>query len=221
MDPKTILQTTLCHPKIIEHVDETWNEISLHFEDVARSNTLYMNRTELSFHEDTKLLGYLALLEHNSPGDICEIGMWKGKSLSLMARLSSNRTKVIGIDPLELQGQFHDFNVFKNSIFPETITIHNYSELAYSEVRSITNGIKLLHIDGGHKKENVFLDFLLYSKLVLPSGWVIFDDYEDSLHSPEVKIAINGLNQLGFFSNYFIVGSNLPFKNSFALRKMK
>ena len=45
-----------------------------------------MERTELSFHPYVKLLGYLCLEIDRLPGDIVEIGVWKGKSLAFVRR---------------------------------------------------------------------------------------------------------------------------------------
>ncbi|MDE1193805.1 MAG: class I SAM-dependent methyltransferase [Pseudomonas sp.] len=67
------------------------------------------------------------------------------------------------------------------------------SELCAERFYNLSPKVALLHIDGGHAGRNVLLDFLLYSPSVVPGGFIVFDDYGDYLHSPEVGPACHGL----------------------------
>jgi len=48
---------------------------------------------------------------------------------------------------------------------------------------------------------------------------MVFDDYGDDKHSPEVAPAINMLAENGYFSSFDVLGTVLDFKNSFVIRK--
>ena len=52
--------------------------------------------------------------------------------------------------------------------------IVNFSELAFREIRDLQ--IELLLIDGDHRYHFVKKDFELYSQLVVPNGYITFDD---------------------------------------------
>ena len=183
------------------------------------SSQLLMARGNISFHEDVKLLGYICLECSNLPGDILEIGVWKGKSLAYMQRLSPPNTKIVGVDPCELSGQLQDLTYFKELLFNEAVIIVAHSEKAVPKVSSISKKFKLIHIDGGHSYHNVWLDFLLYERFLVPGGYIVFDDYNDLEHSPEVGLAVNDLFRNGFFDGYTVIGSISDFKNSFVIRR--
>lgn len=205
--------------EVLNSVNVIWHEVSEQFEYHAKHipDEFKMSRRELSFHEHTKFLIFATYLVNKIEGDICEIGVWKGKSLTLMQRASGKN--VIGIDPLELPKQTEELNYFKDHIFPEAKIIKNYSELAISQFQSVSKKLSLLHIDGGHLKEHVVTDFILYSRFVVPGGFIIFDDYRDNVYSPEVGQAVDLLRVGGFFSNYHIVGVVPEYENSYLLIK--
>jgi SAM-dependent methyltransferase len=201
-------------------VDQVWDKLTVDFLRVDNEIPIkFMERREISFHDQIKLLGILSKSLTSKEGDIVEIGVWKGKSLALMERMSGGGCKLIGIDPCELKGQKEELNYFFSKLFGRCNLIINYSHLAMPDLLRITKKIKLLHIDGGHQAINVWLDFLLYNSFVISGGFVIFDDYNDFQHSPEVKIAVDELNYLGVFSSYEIIGATNEFPSSFILRK--
>jgi len=203
-----------------EICDKIWMDLTQDFERAKNSNPqLRMARENLSFHEDVKLLGYLCLECSSLPGDILEIGVWKGKSLAYMQRLSPPNTKIVGVDPCELSGQIQDLTYFKELLFDNADIIVAHSEKAVAQVSSISKKFKLIHIDGGHSYQNVWMDFLLYERFLVPGGYIVFDDYNDYEHSPEVGSAVNDLFRNGFFDKYTVIGSMSEFKNSFIIRR--
>ena len=204
-----------------EEVDSTWDQLGLDF--IAADNELltkFMPRRELSFHDQVKLLGYLSKNLSTLDGDIVEIGVWKGKSLALMERLMGQECQVIGIDPCELPGQKEELAYFRSKIFPNCTVVVNYSHLAMPNVLGLTKKIKLFHIDGGHQAINVWLDFLIYNPFVISGGYIVFDDYNDYKHSPEVRPTIDEMLALGLFANYEVIGATVEFPNSFLLKKL-
>lgn len=204
----------------LNSIENIWNEINSKFD--TAENLLVdkkMARRELSFHDHIKLLAFLTSSINHIDGDIVEIGVWKGKSLALIRQCSSSNCRIVGIDPCELDGQKEELNYFRSNIFPTCELILNYSHLAIPDLLKITNSIKLLHIDGGHLRMHVWLDFLIYSKFIIPGGYIVFDDYNDLQYSPEVKIAVDEMQSLGVFSDFDIIGVIEEYQNSFILKK--
>lgn len=201
-------------------VEQVWSDIAQEFDKFYElMPEKPMARTELTFHPFVKLLGYLCISLADVPGDIVEIGVWKGRSLALMDRLSSSSTKIVGIDPCAQPGQEQELTYFQERIFPATHVIVEYSERAVANLTKITKHLKILHIDGGHDSYNVWADFLLYERFVVPGGYVIFDDYEDAVYSPDVKVAVNEMNARGLFRDFEVIGPVTNYENSFLLRR--
>lgn len=207
--------------ELSNYIDAHWLQLDQDFHLVQSQipEEQRMPRAEISFHQDTKLLGYLALLSMHLRGDILEIGVWKGKSLAFMNRVKQNTRKVIGIDPLELENQAVELNSYKETIYPDVQIIQAYSEVAVEKFSEISNELSLLHIDGGHEARHVILDFLLYEKFVVPGGYVLFDDYRDFEYSPEVGPSVDLLRVGGLFRNYKILGNIPGFDSSYLLQK--
>jgi cephalosporin hydroxylase len=92
-----------------------------------------------------------------------------------------------------------------------------------------SNKIDLLFIDGDHSFNAVISDFNMYSDLVAIGGYIVFDDYNDAIYSPEVKQAVDSL--LPSLVDYEIIGtlenslgaypSDLKEGNCFIIKKVK
>lgn len=178
-----------------------------------------MQRRELSFHDHVRLLGYLCLLLQGVPGDLVEIGVWKGKSLALMNAAAKGERRVIGIDPFVLPNQFEEFNHYRQALLPGSDVIRGFSELCAEHFYTMDPKVALLHIDGGHTGRNVLLDFLLYAPSVVSGGIVVFDDYGDWQYSPEVGPAVDLLRAGGYFGDFHVVGCVHGFENSYVLQR--
>lgn len=210
------------NPELTGCVTQVWNLIGQHYQEAQASlpPERAMQRRELSFHDHVRLLGYLALLVGDLPGDLVEIGVWKGKSLMLMNEVSNHERRVIGIDPFALDNQFEEFSHYKDLLLPDAVVIRGYSELSAERFFSLAPKVALLHIDGGHTRRHVLLDFLLYSPSVVPGGFIVFDDYNDFQHSPEVGPAVDLLRATGFFQGFNVLGSVHGFENSYVLQRI-
>jgi predicted O-methyltransferase YrrM len=212
----------LSNATVGDRVETEWRSLSEQYQAAYLAmSPKYMARPELSFHPFVKLLGYLCVALYSVPGDVLEIGVWKGKSLALMERLSPPSAMIIGIDPCEIEGQPEELSHFHRLLFPRSKIIKEYSERAVEQTLRESTAFKLLHIDGAHASYNVWDDFLLYERFVLPGGFIVFDDYVDPEFSPEVGPAIDRMNELGLFNSYHVVGSLPGYASSFVLKKKK
>jgi predicted O-methyltransferase YrrM len=210
------------NPELNDSIAQVWALIGQHFEQaqatLAPENA--MPRRELSFHDHVRLLGYLALLIEGTPGDVVEIGVWKGKSLVLMNEVCNRERRIIGIDPFELQNQFQEFSHYKEAMFANAHILRGYSELCAERFYDLAPKVALLHIDGGHAGRNVLLDFLLYSPSVVPGGFIVFDDYGDFQHSPEVGPAVDLLRATGYFKGFHVLGCVHGFESSYLIQRL-
>jgi hypothetical protein len=215
------LHTLLSDQLFSSRVDLTWLKIS---ERYVYHDSQYespkMTRRELGFHDEVKLLAYVAHLTRFTPGDFLEIGVWKGKSLALIREFCDSEKKVIGIDPLALPGQLDDFTYFYNAILKDVNFIQGFSEQSLSKVLGVTNKLCAIHIDGGHFFNNVLTDFVLYDRLLSSGGIIVFDDYGDSMNSPEVKPAVDYLTRSFAGPNYKVLGTLEKFPNTFLMVKL-
>jgi hypothetical protein len=216
------LNSFVGNPELNESIAQVWALIGRHFEQAQATLPAEkaMPRRELSFHDHVRLLGYLCALLEGLPGDVVEIGVWKGKSLVLMNEICNHERRVIGIDPFELPNQFEEFSHYKKTLLPDAHVLRGYSELCAERFYALLPKVALLHIDGGHHGRHVLLDFLLYSPSVVPGGFIVFDDYGDFQYSPEVGPAVDLLRAGGYFKGFHVLGSVHGFENSYLLQRL-
>lgn len=216
------LYEVLENRQLNEMVATVWSLLGQGFEhaQAVLSPEAAMSRKEISFHEHVRLLAYLCVLLEDVPGDIVEIGVWKGKSLSLMNEVCNGERRVIGIDPFALPRQYEEFSHYKELLFPNSVILRGYSELCAERFLELSPSVALLHIDGGHEGRNVLLDFLLYAPSVVSRGFIVFDDYIDVRHSPDVGPTVDLLRAGGYFRQFNILGSVRGFENSYLIQKI-
>jgi predicted O-methyltransferase YrrM len=164
-----------------------------------------------------------------------EIGCYAGGSACLL--LQRPNTNVISID----LGSPISKNVVEENVTKLNKHKNNYTYIegnshlisTYDRVSNIVDNIDILFIDGDHTYDGARTDFEMYSKLVNDGGYIIFDDYLDTVHSPEVFRAVNDIVKNLDTNEYEIIGSvtydflkdtnvpNLTSSNEFILKKIK
>ena len=101
--------------------------------------------------------------------------------------------------------------------------------LSNSRVLGYTNKIDVLFIDGDHSFDGVLADFNMYVDLVDVGGFIVFDDYNDIVYSPEVKQAVDSI--LPSLVDFEVIGtldnnlgaypSELKEGNCFVIKRIK
>jgi predicted O-methyltransferase YrrM len=138
-----------------------------------------------------------------------EIGCYAGGSACLM--LQRKNTAVTSIDlghPIPKEtviANVKKLNVHENSYV--YIQGDSQTENTHSQV---TGTYDMIFIDGDHRYNGVMKDFQIYSKFLAGGGYIIFDDYNDYIHSPDVKRAVDFLVNDRLSEEYEIIGT---FKN--------
>jgi cephalosporin hydroxylase len=75
------------------------------------------------------------------------------------------------------------------------------------KVYDLIDNVDILFIDGDHKYQAVVDDFNNYQNLVNNGGYIVFDDYLDKVHSPDVYFAVNDIINSLDNEKYEIIGS--------------
>lgn len=178
--------------------------------DILRDVSSRMNSH--TFHHHSHILFDIPIRDG---GFYVEIGCYAGATACLM--LHKKNINVISIDlgfPISKEIVSENINIFnKNENYYKYIQGNSNSNNTLIELKNITEKIDILFIDGDHSYQGVLSDFLMYADLVAPGGYVVFDDYNDIQHSPEVKPAVNQI--VNNFKNYEIIGT---IKNNFKAR---
>jgi predicted O-methyltransferase YrrM len=137
-----------------------------------------------------------------------EIGCYAGGSACLM--LQRPKTKVISIDtgivinPAVVEANVNKLNVHHNTY--HYVQGNSQTDDTVNRLKTLTDTIDILFIDGDHSYTGVRNDFNLYSNLVKSNGYIVFDDYRDATHSPEVKPAVDAIvNEIG--EQYHVIGT--------------
>jgi hypothetical protein len=127
------------------------------------------------------------------PGDLCEIGVYHGKSLLLLANLRR---------PDEIIYGFDDFAGEKEQIVREMLEVYAYStervKLIAGNVQennseglkaTISAPVRLLHIDGGHSYSECLHDLVTFGFFFGQGAVIAVDDYFDREY-PGVSSAV-------------------------------
>ena len=172
------------------------------------------NIPERNFHEHTHILYDLRTSLGESKKNYVEIGSYVGSSAALMLR-HPFETDITCIDPCNLlathyngkDDQYHTLsrNLKNNNPYHRNVKIFknfSYDELPLNEL----DNIEILHIDGDHSREAVIQDFNLYKDKINIGGFIVFDDYHDRKHSPQVHRAVDYIMSHIDKSQYDIIG---------------
>lgn len=156
-------------------------------------------------HPFTSVLYDLRSMLDDNEKTYVEIGSYKGNSAALM--LSHPRpTRVFAIDccTLTFSGKQQSDVIERNieyicgssaaSGFKLYKGMSGNKDILDQVYRDVGAGqADILFIDGDHSHGGVVADWNNYHRLVKRGGWVVFDDYSDSVHSPEVKGAVDAI----------------------------
>lgn len=146
-----------------------------------------------TFHHHYHILYDLPVESHKI--NYLEIGCYAGGSAILM--LFRPNTKVVSVDlgtpiPKEtVLSNVSNNNPLENEF--HYVEGDSSDESVVNQVKELMPEVDILFIDGGHKYQSVIDDFKMYSQLVVPRGYVVFDDYNDHEYSPEVKMAVDDI----------------------------
>jgi hypothetical protein len=163
-------------------------------ESLNKLKDISKNMSGKTFHFYTHILFDIRTALGNSKKTYLEIGSFAGASISLVSShpyLTNCYSLDLG-NPIPQNIVELNVNKFKN----ENSTFKYFKGdskdiILLEKIKNEVGEIDMLFIDGDHSYNGVINDFNNYSSLVTNGGYIIFDDYNDYKHSPEVKPAVN------------------------------
>lgn len=116
-------------------------------------------------------------------GNIAEVGVWKGKSLTLLSLLRTREESLLCFDSFDddnrriTEKNVQAYGNSENIKFWKGYT----SDLSVNELdRQFETPLRFLHIDAGHEYHEVLEQLHLLSPYVSDSGIIAMDDYQDA-----------------------------------------
>ena len=125
-------------------------------------------------------------------GDMCEIGVFRGKSLALLSLLKTHGETLFGFDLFDGEDQeitrknLSDFGCSDDLRLVKGLT----SDLSESELDAlISKQLRFLHIDAGHEYHEVLEQLILFSPYLSNQAIIAMDDYQDR-EFPGIETAV-------------------------------
>lgn len=125
-------------------------------------------------------------------GDLCEVGVFKGKSLVLLSLLKRDAERLLGFDLFvedhmeATQQNLLAFNAEKNVELYQGLT----SDISLNSLdERIRNPLRFLHIDAGHEYHEVLEQLAIFAPYLSDHAVVAMDDYQDR-EFPGIEAAV-------------------------------
>lgn len=148
-----------------------------------------------------RYLVWINYMRQNHISAMLEIGVWRGDTTRMAILNSKNRDlKVCLVDLFEESTAeivrqevsliADSLESVKSRLLPYSNNINyfkGFSNKVFPLVRDTGMKYQIIWIDGFHSYETVKSDFTLYHKLLAQGGVILFDDYTEDPHLPDVK----------------------------------
>ena len=125
-------------------------------------------------------------------GDLCEVGVFKGKSLVLLSLLKRDTERLLGFDIFDedhleaTQQSLSAFNAEKNVELYKGLT----SDISLDMLdERIKNPLRFLHIDAGHEYHEVLEQLAIFTPYLADYAIIAMDDYQDR-EFPGIEAAV-------------------------------
>ena len=165
----------------IEQIQKFISKDHLHIEG------WFFGMDQLAFYELFALQNRLKI-----SGDVCEVGVYRGKSLVFLSLLKSSSERLTGFDLFEDDHQ--DSTLLSLEQYGENSGISLIKGLT-SEIElqdldaALSSPLRFLHIDAGHEYHEVLEQLRLFCPYVSDLGIVAMDDYQDR-EFPGIEAAV-------------------------------
>lgn len=142
---------------------------------------------QIAFFELFILLKHLGI-----DGDVCEVGVYRGKSLTLLSVLKNAGEKLYGFDLFVdddeniTKENLREFGSDDDVALIKGLT----SELSRQKLENLVpSPLRFLHIDAGHEYFEVLEQLRLFTPLMRHQGIISMDDYQDR-EFPGIEAAV-------------------------------
>lgn len=136
----------------------------------------------------------------NKPGDLCEFGVWEGKSLSKLIQYSNNNL-VYAVDHIinekgsiiidNVKKLFPDYNLNNlNLLNINTSIIDSFNYSTYFK-----NKFKFLHLDSAHQSTYCYQELQLIHYVMQSDGLIVVDDIFDKVYPGKTEALFKFLHE--------------------------
>lgn len=125
-------------------------------------------------------------------GDLCEVGVYHGKSLVLLSLLKDDKESLFGYDLFDQDLLTKTQNNLKEFGVTDGVELIQGNSSDYTQEMldaKLGRGLRLLHIDAGHEYYEVLQQLVQFAAYVKPGGIIIMDDYQDR-EFPGIEAAV-------------------------------
>ena len=125
-------------------------------------------------------------------GDLCEVGVFKGKSLVLLSLLKRDTERLLGFDLFDedhLEATQHSlsaFNAEKNVELYKGLTSDISLDILDERIKT---PLRFLHIDAGHEYHEVLEQLAIFTPYLADHAIIAMDDYQDR-EFPGIEAAV-------------------------------
>ena len=148
---------------------------------------------------------------HVPPGHLVEIGVWKGKSASVLAFHKRDEEELHLIDPVIKPEKVAKSILKVGGRVPPNIHFHKRSSFKIDDdagVRPLTGGVRFCHIDGEHSGHMVYSDMAAAQKLLAEQGVLAVDDFFNPMYPQITEALYLYLDRNPYDFRLFMVGFN-------------
>tara|TARA_B100001057_G_scaffold484312_1_gene562250 strand:+ start:597 stop:1418 length:822 start_codon:yes stop_codon:yes gene_type:complete len=115
-------------------------------------------------------------------GDVCEIGVYQGKSLILLSILKGEHERLLGFDLFAGEDEeLTQANLDKYGVNSDVTLVKGLtSELTTRSLDElVSQPVRFLHVDAGHEYHEVLEQLEMFSPYLTDAGIIAMDDYQD------------------------------------------
>lgn len=126
-------------------------------------------------------------------GDICEVGVFEGKSLVLLSHFltESEYAHAFDLFPGDMLDKARDnLKQYGESQSRTDFVVGDTANISATELDDrFSRSLRILHIDAGHEYHEVYQQLIMFSPYVSEYGIIIMDDYQDR-EFPGIEAAV-------------------------------
>lgn len=143
-------------------------------------------------------------------GDLFEIGVWRGRSASVLATYQRDGETLylcdVRVDEAAIREAFASVGVRDRKVV--TISAPSSALPARLDLRAMHQSVRWMHLDGEHTGPAVYGELELAHQIVRPDGLVVIDDFFSPRYPANTTEAVRYLEKNPFHFRLFAVGFN-------------
>jgi hypothetical protein len=153
-----------------------------------------------------------ALLDEQAKtrGDMFEIGVWQGRSASVLANYRKDDEKIFLCDRRLDEAAIHG-SIRSTGIEPRNVTLVEAFSIdlpARLDLKAMHHSVRWCHIDGEHTGTAVYRELELANQIVGPEGIVVVDDFFSTRYPANTTEVVRYLEKNPFHFRLLLVGFN-------------